>query len=75
MRRSCTIINKPNGNFSILYNKYTIAAMQIEGKAANDLEEEILNKMDPKDVQNIFLFNITADPYETTDLSQVSLTI
>jgi len=40
-----------------------------EGRAAGALERRNLRNADPSDIQNIFLFNITADPYETTDLS------
>lgn len=46
-----------------------------EGRAAGALERRNLRNADPSDIQNIFLFNITADPYETTDLSLVCLII
>ena len=42
------------------------------GQAAYQQEQQTLNNMDSSDIQNLYLFNITADPYEKTDLSQVS---
>ena len=46
--------------------------MQTEALEVNLLAKQTVNNMDPKELQNMFLFNITADPCETTDLSQVS---
>ena len=42
------------------------------GQTAYQQEQQILNSMESRDIQNLYLFNITADPYEKTDLSQVS---
>lgn len=46
-----------------------------EGRAAATLERQTFNRVDPSEAQNIYLFNITADPYETTDLSLVCIII
>ena len=42
------------------------------GQTAYQQEQQTLNNMDSSDIQNLYLFNITADPYEGTVLSQVS---
>ena len=52
-----------------------ICTMYIEveaSQAAFQLEVQRLDSMDPSEVKNFHLFNITADPYEETDLSHVS---
>ena len=50
-----------------------VSTAQIKAsQAAFQLEVQRLDSMDPSKVKNLHLFNITADPYEETDLSHFS---
>ena len=65
-------VKPKHGRIKLSYAVFILGEVQ----KAVAYEESVMNEIDSVDdkslLQNIFLFNITADPYERNDLSKVS---